>query len=159
MKLIKIINGTYGYRPQPHVVERKNVHDAPFEVSDEEAARLVGLGVAEIAFGEDSPSMQDAMDAMVDQLEDQPVPPEDPDEEVPEEPEDEPEDDSTEEAESKIDPADLELLTVPQLTELAEELGIELTGRPKKAELISAILKATEEDDELPELGAADPEV
>ena len=154
MKLIKIINGTYGFRPQPHVVELKTADDAPFEVDDKEAARLVELGVAAIAYGEDSESLQDALDDVVDQLEEQPAPPE-------EEPEDDQpaEDGDAEEAEQKFDRDELEQLTNPQLAELAEELGLHLSGRPKKAEIIEAIMKAAEEDDELPELGAADPEV
>ena len=154
MKLIKIINGTYGFRPQPHVVELKTADDAPFEVDDVEAARLVELGVAAIAYGEDSESLQDALDDVVDQLEEQPAPPE-------EEPEDDQpaEDGDAEEAEQKFDRDELEQLTNPQLAELAEELGLHLSGRPKKAEIIEAIMKVAEEDDELPDLGAADPEV
>ena len=170
MKLIKIINGTYGFRPQPHVVELKTADDAPFEVDDKEAARLVDLGVAAIAYGEDSESLQEAMDGMVDQLGDQPAPPDEDPEDEPEdpgaepepagdEPEDEPEDDSTEEPAPKFDPEELEKLTNPQLAELAEELGAHLPGRPKKADFIDAIMKAAAEDDELPDLGAADPEV
>ena len=47
MKLIKIINGTYGYRPEKSkCVEPKQAGDPPFEVSDEEARRLVALKVA-----------------------------------------------------------------------------------------------------------------
>ena len=170
MKLIKIINGTYGFRPQPNVVELKDAGDAPFEVDDKEAARLVDLGVAKIAYGEDSESLREAMDGMVDQLGDQPAPPEedledepkDPDaepEHAGDEPEDEPKDDGTEEPAPKFDPEELEKLTNPQLRELAEALGIHLSGRPKKEEFIDAILKAAAEDDELPDLGAADPEV
>ena len=172
MKLIKIINGTYGFRPQPHVVELKTADDAPFEVDDKEAARLVELGVAAIAFGEDSESLQEAMDEVVDQLGDQPTPPDDePEDDEPEDDESEdpaadpdpdegePEDEVTEEPAAKFDPEELEKLTNPQLGELAEELGVHLPGRPKKSELIAAIMKAAEEDDELPDLGAADPEV
>ncbi len=167
MKLIKIINGTYGFRPQPHVVELKTADDAPFEVNDKEAARLVELGVAAIAFGEDSESLQEAMDEVVDQLGDQPTPPDDePEDDEPEDPaadpdpdDGEPEDEVTEEPAAKFDPEELEKLTNPQLGELAEELGVHLPGRPKKSELIAAIMKAAEEDDELPDLGAADPEV
>lgn len=172
MKLIKIINGTYGFRPQPHVVELKTADDAPFEVDDKEADRLVELGVAAIAFGEDSESLQEAMDEVVDQLGDQPTPPDDepeddePEDDEPEDPaadpdpdEGEPEDEITEEPAAKFDPEELEKLTNPQLGELAEELGVHLPGRPKKSELIAAIMKAAEEDDELPDLGAADPEV
>ena len=161
MKLIKIINGTYGFRPQPYVVELKTADDQPFEVSDEEADRLIGLGVAALAFGDDSESLQGAMDGMVGQLEDQPVPPEDP-EDPDEDPELEDEADETNEpapAAEKMDPEELKQLTNPELGELAKELGIEVKGRPTKADLIDAILAAAAEDDELPDLGAADPEV
>ena len=56
MKQIKIINGTYGFRPQPHVVERKNADDAPFFVEDAEADRLVALKVAVIVDGAAAPA-------------------------------------------------------------------------------------------------------
>lgn len=166
MKLIKIINGTYGFRPQPNVVELKDANDAPFEVDDKEADRLVGLGVAKIAYGEDSESLQEAMNGVVDQLEDQPAPPdEEAEDDAPEEPDAEPEDDEPEdpapapEAAQKFDPEELEKLTNPELAEIAQELGVELKHRPKKSELIDLIMKAAAEDDELPDLGAADPEV
>lgn len=50
MKLVKIINGTYGYRPagSTHPVP-KNTSSPPFKVEDAEAARLVKLKVAEYA--------------------------------------------------------------------------------------------------------------
>lgn len=51
MKQIKIINGTYGFRPQPHIVEPKTAEDAPFSVDDAEADRLVSLKVAVIVNG------------------------------------------------------------------------------------------------------------
>ena len=157
MKLIKIINGVYGFRPQSYVVELKDALDPPFEVSDEEAARLVDLGVAAIAFGEDSDSLNDAMDGVVDQLEDQPVPPEDPEDDEPEDPEEEAEPDP--EPVEKLDPEELEKLTNPQLAELAKSLGVTIKTHVKKSELIALIMQAQAEDDELPDLGAADPEV
>lgn len=47
MKLIKIINGTYGYRPAgSKYIEPKQASDPPFEVDDSKAERLVSLGVA-----------------------------------------------------------------------------------------------------------------
>ena len=58
-----------------------------------------------------------------------------------------------------MDPEERKKLTNPELGELAKELGIEINGRPTKAELIDAIMAAAAEDDELPDLGAADPEV
>ena len=56
MKQIKIINGTYGFRPQPHVVEPKTADDEPFFVEDQEAERLVGLKVAVIVDGAAAPA-------------------------------------------------------------------------------------------------------
>lgn len=49
MKQIKIINGTYGFRPSPSVVELKSSRDPAFSVDDAEADRLVAMGVASFA--------------------------------------------------------------------------------------------------------------
>ena len=49
MKRIRIINGVYCCRISEGVTERKTPDDPAFEVSDEEAVRLVGLKVAEYA--------------------------------------------------------------------------------------------------------------
>ena len=47
MKSIKIINGTYGYRaPGSRSIEPKAAGDPAFEIDNEEAKRLVRLGVA-----------------------------------------------------------------------------------------------------------------
>ncbi len=60
MKTIKIINGVYGYRPDGGpVAEPKSADDAPFEVSDEEAARLVKLKVAKIVETETEDAVAD----------------------------------------------------------------------------------------------------
>ena len=153
MKLIKIINGTYGFRPQPYVVEPKTPDDPPFEVSDEEAERLVGLGVAVVAFGEDSPSLQEAMDDVVKELDDQPVQPEDD-----EEPAEDGEEADEEELGDMPSRAELEEMTVTQLNVMAKSLGVRIPARAKKAVIVNIILEAAAEEDELPDLGAADPE-
>jgi len=49
MKQIIIINGVYGHNPDGVSVEAKKAGDPPFSVSDAEAARLVGMGVAQIS--------------------------------------------------------------------------------------------------------------
>ena len=50
MAKIVITNGTYGYRPEEaSIPEPKVAGDLPFEVSDEEAERLIGLKVAKYA--------------------------------------------------------------------------------------------------------------
>jgi len=47
MKRIKIINGTYGHRPEgSKSTHPKTANDGPFEVNDSEAERLVAMGVA-----------------------------------------------------------------------------------------------------------------
>ena len=49
MKRIKIIRGAYGHKPTgTRIVVTKTSTSDPFDVSDEEAARLVKLGIAEV---------------------------------------------------------------------------------------------------------------
>lgn len=45
--MIKIIKGTYGYMTENGTVKPKTEKDGPFELTKEQEARLVGLGVAE----------------------------------------------------------------------------------------------------------------
>lgn len=49
--LIRILAGAYGHRPNPEksYIEKKDKDSDPFEVNDKEAARLIGLGIAEMA--------------------------------------------------------------------------------------------------------------
>ncbi len=49
--LIRILAGAYGHRPDPEksYIEKKDKDSDPFEVNDKEAARLIGLGIAEKA--------------------------------------------------------------------------------------------------------------
>jgi len=61
MKQIKIINGTYGFRPNPPAVEPKTPDDGPFFVEDAEADRLVALKVAVIVDGTAAPAADPAM--------------------------------------------------------------------------------------------------
>ena len=49
MARIKIINGVYGMRINGYTVEKKTPEDAPFDVPDREADRLVEMGVAAYA--------------------------------------------------------------------------------------------------------------
>lgn len=45
--MIQIIKGTYGYMNENGIVKPKTAKDKPFSLSEEQEARLVGLGVAE----------------------------------------------------------------------------------------------------------------
>ena len=141
MKLIQIINGTYGFRPSPFVVEPKKASDPPFEVNDEEAERLVNLGVAKVVdeVVPEKETKEDAPEADVEA----------PEEVRGAEPEDEPD--------VKEDQA-LESKTNDELSSIADGLGIEIPKRAKKADIIAAIRGAEEDDDEMPDLSAADPE-
>ena len=49
--LIRILAGAYRHRPDPEksYIEKKDKDSDPFEVNDKEAARLIGLGIAEKA--------------------------------------------------------------------------------------------------------------
>lgn len=49
--MIRILAGAYGHRPdsEKSYIEKKDKDSDPFEVNDKEAARLIGLGIAEKA--------------------------------------------------------------------------------------------------------------
>ena len=55
--MIKIINGTYGYREGTQIIP-KNADSEPFSVGVKEEARLVKLGVAE--YVDDAPAQKPA---------------------------------------------------------------------------------------------------
>lgn len=145
MKKIKIVNGTYGYRPAPAVVEPKTPEDPAFLVEDQEAARLVALGVA--AYVGEAPAAPE-----------EPAPAsEEP--EAPEAPAEE-----SEEPETPAAPGytaeQLEGMDYNALKALAAERGVKPAGQ-KKTDYIAALMAAdveVEDDDDMPELTAADPE-
>ncbi len=129
MKKVRIISGTYGLRLPGDRVDPKTPASAPFEVSDEEAARLVRLNVAEVVH-EAAPA---------------------PDPEIGQE----------EEIQVVQEGLAIEDMTVGQLKELADQMGLEYKSRATKAQMIELISNAagdgeTESEEEGPELGAAD---
>ena len=136
MKKIKIINGTYGFRPEPLVVECKTPADPPFFVEDQEATRLVDMGVAEYVSGTTKADVQQEGQADGSQ--------------------------KTEEATGHLDAEQLEGMDYNELKKLAANMGVKPEGQ-KKPDYIAAIVAAEvepgdEDDDELPDLSAADPE-
>lgn len=68
--LIRMIAGAYGHRPDPgkSYIEKKDKDSEPFEVSDTEAARLIGLGVAEKADANIDPIGTDSHDDGLEQM-------------------------------------------------------------------------------------------
>ena len=61
MKKIKIVRGTYGMqKPNSFGVDPKSPDDPPFDIADDEAERLVELGVAKYCTGApDEPALRD----------------------------------------------------------------------------------------------------
>jgi len=131
MAIVQIVNGTYGYRPDgSNYVVPVTPRDLPISVSDEEAKRLVDLGVA-VYVGEGAVATAPSPDSDACPISNSP---------------------SDEDGESgDSDPAegavpDIETLKgmkMEDLRAMAENLGIESAGSAKKkSELIEAISEA-----------------
>ena len=126
----------------------KTPEHGPFECDDAQAERLVGLGVAEYV-GLQWRQVADPAPQTDAQQGDTGEP---------------------EKATGHLDAAQLETMTNEQLKNLAADMGVDVTGCKKKADYIAAIVAVEVElgdevnpdeddpDNELPELGAADPE-
>lgn len=138
MAKIKVIRGGCGiaykdeYGADRHAL--RTVEDGPFECDEQQALRLVSLGVAEYA-----DKQQAATSAKVEAI---------------------PEDDTV--TTGTLDPDQLKDMNLNQLKELAADMGADVKGCKSKADYIDAItaleVEAGGEDDDLPDLGAADPE-
>ncbi len=137
MAKIKVKYGTVGfYAGGRH--KTKTTADAPFEVEDAQAAHLVKAGVVEYV------TMQ-------------------------QHDEDETHETDTESGETPetahLAKSQLEEMTIQQLQNLAGDLGVDTTSCKKKADYVEAIAAVevipgpeVDGDDDMPELGAADPE-
>lgn len=132
--MIKIVQGVYGFLDKDGIVRPKTEADEPFELSAEQEARLVNLGVAQYVGNvkdeqepeETAPEDTEEMetDGEQDPIGFDETPPEDfGDEEI----------------------IDLETLTVKELRELGEEYGLSFKANAKKAEMIEAITAAQTE--------------
>ena len=142
MKKVKLINGVYGRRVSESVVERMTVYDPAFDVSDEEAERLVGLNVARYAESEDCSEEHSSDSVAIPVTDTTPVP---------DEPS-QPETASTYNDSMKFD----------ELKKIAREHGIskaKLHKMRSKREVIAAIdgavEKASSRKEEAPQIGAA----
>ena len=124
--MIKIINGVYGFMTENGTVKPKTEKDDPFELTKEQEARLVGLGVAKYV---DEPDKTPAQ-----------APGQDPE--------------KTGEVTGHLDPKQLAELTNAQLKDMAEKMGIDTKKLTTKAKLIEAItsvevIPGPAEDDEV----------
>lgn len=162
--LIHIINGTYGHY-EGEWLKPKTRLDPPFEVSDEEADRLVGLGVAEYATkalasppasaGESAPEVPGVNTSETKEPADAPLaPPAEPDEPAPEDCIDIVDGHMTVESLMKLTRADMEAL--------AEDLGLDVKKCRNKGEIAALIAQVEIDPDqqhgEGPDLAAALPE-
>lgn len=111
----------------------KTFESGPFECDDTQAARLVRLGVAEYTGSPEKFKEPEADQGIKD----------------------------TEKITGHLSAEDLESMTYEELKKLAADMGVEVKGK-KKADYIAAIaaveIEIEGEDDELPDLDAADPE-
>lgn len=113
--MIKIIQGTYGYLDKNGCVKPKTEKDDPFELTKEQEARLVRLGVAVYV---DEPDKEPGQGNDKD-------PGQDPE--------------KSGEVTGHLDPEQLAELTNAQLKEIAEKMGIDTKKLTTKAKLIEAI--------------------
>lgn len=142
MRKIRVTHGGCGISYEDeHGTKRhalKTPEDGPFVCDDAQADRLVRLGVAAYITS-NAPEAQPEPDDK------------DPDNQEPER------------ATGHLDAAELESWDYNQLKKLAADMGVTPKGK-KKPDLIAAITAAevepgdSDEDDDLPDLGAADPE-
>lgn len=142
----------------------KTAADKPFEIDDEQAERLVSLGVA--AYVGPVPFDDEIEDEIEEEIEEEIDPEDEIEEEI--DPEDNPETPSQEAEKIKghLDAADLEKMDYNDLKALAADMGVKPTSQ-KKADIIAALVAvevevdaedAVEDPDDLPELSVADPE-
>ena len=127
----------------------KTPEHGPFECDDAQAARLVGLGVADYVNDLGWKQVADPVPQSDEQQGDTGEP---------------------EKATGHLDAAQLETMTNEQLKNLAGDLGVDISGCKKKADYIAAIVAVEVElgdevdhdeddpDNDLPDLSAADPE-
>ena len=121
--LISIIRGNYGYN-DGRIVRAKSPSDPPFEVSDAEAARLIGMGVAKAV-------EKTILSKPTKAKDDEPV-------EKNEESSRESEDYEDDEDET---PEYSEMSSNAELQAIAKEYGIPVSNRANKSELLSALDK------------------
>lgn len=126
MLTVKIISGTYGHNTGKRI-EPKDCTCEPFSLTDDEAKRLVSLGVAKIVFNEVATVKNDVISSG------QSVNPSD--DENGNNGEFEGENDMS----GHIDATSLEEMTIKDLKRLAGDMGIDTSKMKRKAEYIEAI--------------------
>ena len=127
MKKIKMLKGGYGLADKSGRVSLKTVDDEPFDAPDKDADMLVEGGFAELVGKQRKKTKPKTPKEEIE------IPQEDP-EEI--------EEQESEEA-AVVDEMDIESMTLAQLQDLADDLGVEYKKRDKKDDLIAKIEAAT----------------
>lgn len=153
---VKIISGTYGWRPDKDGSVEPVSKGGTCEVSDAEAVRLVGLGVA--SYVESLAEVPSVPPAPPPGIEEPPAPPQDT---TGEEPPTGPPVSGGEGGPDATEVARLERMQRPDLEQMATDLGVDsatIFGAKNKHDLAVLIVAAGEpEDGEVPpDLGAGD---
>ena len=132
MTIVKIISGTYGHRPEnsPYVIP-VTPRDPAISVDDDEAKRLVKIGVA--AYVDAEAPLEDVATAVPGDSDGQTIG------NSPDNGEGENGDSDPGEIAGTLDPEDLKGWKMEDLKKLAADLGIDTTGIKKKDDLIAAI--------------------
>lgn len=153
--LIRVINGTVGHRPKdkngnPSVfVEEKRRGDPPFDVDPEVAKRLVESGIAEYAEGTPTGAVATPLGGELSSA---------PGENL-SDGENAPEGQET----ARLDPDQLQSMTLAELKKLAEDMGLDASELRKKSDVIDLItaedVYAVEDGEAPPDLNAEAPVV
>lgn len=128
MAIVRIVSGTYGHRPDgSNYVVPVTPRDLPISVSDEEAKRLVDLGVAVYVDkgAVATPPAGVSNDALISN--------------PPSEEDGENGDSDPAEVTGNLDPEALKDWKMDELRKLADDMGIDTAGIKKKDALIEAI--------------------
>ena len=131
--MIKIVRGVYGFLDKNGIVRPKTEADEPFELTPEQEARLVKLGVAQYVENVKDEQEPENTEQVETEDEQEPIgfdetPPSDFDD-----------------AEVEEEIVDLETLTGKELREIGKEYGLTFKSNAKKAEMIAAITAAQTE--------------
>ncbi len=133
MILVKIISGTYGYRPEKsNYVIPVSVGEGPISVDDDEAKRLVEIGVA--AYIDKETPVEAVATAPSCDSDSCPI------DNSPDSEDGENGDSGPGEVTGNLDPEELKGWKMDELKKLATDMGIDATGIKKKDDLIAAIV-------------------
>jgi hypothetical protein len=157
--MIHIVRGVYGYLDKDGIVRPKTSADKPFELTEEQEARLVNLGIAQ--YVENVKDEQESEETAPEETEEVATE----DEQNPvgfdETPPEDFVEDTEDDAEIVEEIVDLASLTAKELREIGTQYGLTFKANDKKDTMIKAITEAQNEsvyetDEDAPTFDAAE---